>query len=192
MEKMNRTKVLTGIIVFLLVTNVTTIITGILRSPSTGNEVTPGIEVPQNQRAAFFQEQLGLSDQQKKDFMKFNLEFNEKAGKLTTKMNSLRYKMVDELALPKPGNDNLEKINRQIGDLHYELKMETSAYYIKLKSVCDETQQKKLYELFRVMADPLGDITTIRPRAGGTGDMRSRRGSLPGGNQQNSNLRQTR
>jgi hypothetical protein len=178
-EKMNRTKILTGIIIFLLVTNVTTIITGIIRASGKQKNVISGVEMSQNRRAAFFQERLGLNDQQRKDFMKFNMDFNEIAGRLTNKMNTLRFEMVDELALPLPEKKNLEKISREIGDLHYQLKMETVSYYINIKSVCDEPQQKILYELFRVMADPGGDISTIRPRAGGPGGMKGRRGSGP-------------
>ena len=181
---MNRDRILIAIIVFLLVTNVTTVITGIVRSRSIENVVSTSNVVPQTQRANFFQEQLGLSDQQRKDFMKFTNQFNRNAKVLTEKMNSLRYKMVDELALPAPGQKNLEKINREIGDLHYQLKMETSDYYINLKSVCDETQKKRLYELFKVMADPLGDINTIRKSNSSPSVVRGRRGAMQN-NQQN-------
>ena len=175
---MNKERILIAIIVFLLVTNVTTIITGVVRSRSTENVVSTSSIVPQTQRATFFQEQLGLSDQQRKDFMKYTMQFNRNAKVLTNRMNSLRYKMVDELALPEPGQKNLEKINREIGDLHYQLKMETSDYYINLKGVCDETQKKRLYELFRVMADPLGDINTIRRDNTNSTEMKGRRGVM--------------
>ena len=176
---MNRTKILVGIIIFLFVTNVTTVVTGLLRTSGTQKEVTPGIVVPQNQRAAFFQQQLGLNNEQRKEFRKFTMDYNGKASKLTNNLNSLRYQLVDELALPSPGKKKLEKITRDIGDLHYQLKMVTVDYYTNMKGVCDITQQKKLHELFRVMADPGGDITTIRPGKGSPDDMGTRRGVKP-------------
>ena len=145
-------------------------------SKATDTQLPESIEVSQNQRAAFYQEQLGLSDQQRRDFMRLNMEFNVRARNLTNRMNALRFQMVDELALPSPEQKKLEKISRDIGDLHYQLKLETVDYYTEMKNVCDDSQQARLYELFRVMADPGGDIMSIPNRPANQGDMRTRRG----------------
>jgi len=134
------------------------------------------VEIPINQRVMFFGEQLGLDAGQRQMAMGFTRTFNLEARSTTSKINILRYQMIDEMADEKPDNEKLNKISNDIGELHSKLKKATIAYYLNLKSICDRDQQKRLHELFRVMADPEGNINSFGRGRGPQGMMRGRRG----------------
>lgn len=178
-SEMNKTKILLLIILFLLVTNIVTIITGII-SGSAESEAEAARDTDAGMRINFFAGQLGLSEVQKNDFIRFNRSFNREARMITSGIESLRFRMVDEMASPEPDMQVLDSICAGIGKQHTLLKKETVDYYLNLKTICDEEQQEKLHGLFREMSDPDGDLNRFgRGRGMGQG-MQGRTGGRRG------------
>lgn len=165
-QKMNKTRLLIWVIIILVAVNLATIISGVIYSSKSRNTEPTREEVPFNQRAKFFHDQLGLTQDQRNSFLQFNREFNQEARGLTDKMNTLRHRMVQEMAASNPDRGKLDKICNDIGSLHSQLKKATVDYYLKMKNVCDSEQQKLLSNLFERMLNSDGNIEMMRPGFG--------------------------
>jgi len=155
---MIKTKLLIWAIIILIAVNLATIISGIIYSSKRRSAESVITEIPYNQRADFFNRQIGLTIEQSDHFMEFNREFNQEARVLTNNMSSLRYTMLRELAKTNPDELKLDEICLNIGTLHSQLKEATVDYYLKMKSVCDVRQQESLNLLFESLLDPDGII----------------------------------
>ncbi|MEA1887620.1 MAG: hypothetical protein U9N72_10480 [Bacteroidota bacterium] len=157
---MNKISVYVIIIIFLLVTNVATIITTISLNKRNQGEAEPAavIELPRDRRIGFFHNQIGLREEQRTAFNNYNRQYNMKAGQLLGEMNQLRRQMVDEMASENPDTSLLNNIASEFGSLHKEMKKLTMEYYFNLKSISNEDQKERLHFMFRDMLDPEGDI----------------------------------
>lgn len=120
------------------------------------------IEVPAQQRARFFREQLNLSREQVNSFRDLNRDFNRTAWNINHELQALRLEMVQELGAENPNREKLDSISSEIGLLHEELKNETITYYLAMREVCDEEQQQKLNEIFLSMLQQNEDIELPR------------------------------
>lgn len=123
------------------------------------------IKVPSERRTRFFRGQLDLSIEQVKLFRDLNRSFNQIAWRLTHQLEALRAEMVRELGNENPRDKTLGSIAKHIGELHTELKKETIDYYLKMKVVCNEEQQKKLNDIFISMLKKNEDVAL--PEYGG-------------------------
>jgi len=157
---MNKTAIYIIIIIFLLVTNIATIVTtvSLSKKEQEADETPPVIEQPRDRRVGFFHSQIGIRDEQIQSFNNYNTEFNIQASKLSERMEELRLKMVEEMALDEPDTSLLNDIASQFGHLHKEMKKLTMEYYFNLKSVSDEEQKERLNLMFRDMLNPEGAI----------------------------------
>jgi len=120
------------------------------------------IEVPAQQRARFFREQLNLSREQMNFFRELNRDFNQTAWSITHELQTLRLEMVRELGAENPNLEKLDSISSKIGLLHEDLKNKTIDYYLAMREVCDEEQQQKLNEIFLSMLQQNEDIELPR------------------------------
>jgi hypothetical protein len=170
MMKMNKTKILIWIIVVLVAINLAALISGLAYSKTKKDEPTVQTEVPFNKRADFFYEQLGLTSDQREQFIVFNQEFNQNARLITDEMSSLRNMMIKEMSRSNPDTSKLDEICTDIGALHSQLKVATVDYYLKMKGSCDKDQQKSLSELFSRMINSDGSLEQTRPRYGRRND----------------------
>jgi len=112
-----------------------------------------------DQGTRFFGQQLGLDTGQTQQFREINREYNRNINGIAYDLEKLRREMVDEMAAKITDKDKLQAISREIGAKHEEMKNRTIDYYLKIKSVCNEEQQEKLYTLFleRIQKDePVG------------------------------------
>ena len=116
------------------------------------------IEVPAQRRTRFFREQLNLRSDQMGTFRNLNRTFNRTAWDITHQLELLRIEMVSELGKDNPSKKKLDSISEEIGKLHTQLKKETIDYYMSMKTECDETQQKKLNEIFISMLKKNEDV----------------------------------
>ena len=116
------------------------------------------IEVPAQRRTRFFREQLNLRRDQMDTFRNLNRTFNRTAWDITHQLEFLRIEMVSELGKDNPSQKKLDSISKEIGKLHTQLKKETIDYYMSMKEECDETQQKKLNEIFMSMLKKNEDV----------------------------------
>ena len=116
------------------------------------------IEVPAQRRTRFFREQLNLRFDQMDTFRTLNRTFNRTAWDITHQLEFLRIEMVSELGKDKPNKKRLDSIAKEIGKLHSQLKKETINYYMGMRNACDETQRKKLNEIFMSMLKKNEDV----------------------------------
>jgi uncharacterized membrane protein len=166
MKKMIKTKLLIWLIIILIALNLATIISGISYSLKSRKADQIKTEVPFNQRADFFYEQLGLTPEQREHFLEYNREFNRNARTIINDLNSLRFSMIKEMAETNPDRSKLDDICTRIGTLHTKLKGVTVDYYLQMKSVCDKQQQLALNDLFERMLDSDGNLEMRRPGYG--------------------------
>ncbi|MFW6246030.1 MAG: Spy/CpxP family protein refolding chaperone [Tangfeifania sp.] len=164
----NKYRILVWIVVILVVTNLSVGISYLYHNqqdkmPDEQVEQA-AIEIPTQQRARFFREQLNLSREQVDSFRVLNRDFNRTAWNITHELQTLRFKMVQELGVHNPNREKLDSISSEIGMLHKELKNETINYYLALRKVCDENQQQKLNDIFMAMLQKNEDIKL--PRGG--------------------------
>ncbi|MBW6534755.1 MAG: periplasmic heavy metal sensor [Mariniphaga sp.] len=106
------------------------------------------IEMPAQQRARFFREQLNLQPEQVDVFRELNRNFNRTAWQVNHQLERLRIEMVREMGTENPDKQRLEKISAEIGALHTQIKNETIDYYLSMKEVCNDNQKEKLNEIF--------------------------------------------
>ncbi len=104
--------------------------------------------MPSEQRARFFREQLNLNQEQLDVFRELNREFNRSARKESQELEDLRLDMVEEMGKATPSQERLDSMVTEFGGHHSELKQITRDYYLKMKAVCDSSQQEKLKDIF--------------------------------------------
>jgi hypothetical protein len=96
----------------------------------------------------YFRNELKLSDEQFNAFKNINREYAVKTRNKSDELNNYRHLLIDEIANKDPNLKNIDSISRQIGNLHYELKLLTSDHFLGLKEICNEEQQEVLKKLF--------------------------------------------
>jgi hypothetical protein len=116
------------------------------------------IDVPSQRRTRFFREHLNLRRDQMDTFRNLNRTFNRTAWDITHQLEFLRIEMISELGKDKPNTKKLDSISKEIGKLHTQLKKETIDYYMSMRAECDETQRKKLNEIFMSMLKKNEDV----------------------------------
>ncbi len=157
------------IILFLASTNIATIISiSVKKNTDETEEIAVGRQARES-RMSFFWAELGLDEQQKSDALKYNSNYNARAGKITNDLTDLRHRIVEEMSAANPDKEKLDSIIDEFGDRHSQLKRETVDFYYQLYSVCDSDQRTRLEFMFRDMLDPEGVIYGRGRGRGGQG-----------------------
>jgi len=165
---MDKQKILIGLILFLVITNIATVLTVVLRdkpsdSPGTKatfSEIQEGI--PDTQQTMFFARELKLDSDQQNQFREIHWNYMRKAKLISYDMSLLRDSLLDSMDESRPDSIRLNELAEQIGINHTELKKLTVQYYISLKSICNPEQQTRLYELIKGILKPDGDVQIPR------------------------------
>jgi hypothetical protein len=148
----NKYRILIWVIIILLATNLSTVFSFIYHRISEEKMVEQSEEqefiVPEQQRARFFREQMGLQPNQVIVFRELNRDFNRTAWQINNQLSLLRINMIQELGSKNPDKEKLANIAENIGKLHTELKNVTIQYYLSMKENCTEEQEEKLYAIF--------------------------------------------
>lgn len=148
----NKYRILIWVIVILVATNLSMGISFLYHKAQDKKQAEQteleAIDLPAQQRARFFREQLNLQPEQVDVFRELNRNFNRTAWQINHKLESLRIEMVTEMGSKNPDRKKLGKIAKEIGNLHAQLKNETITYYLGMKEICNEEQQEKLNEIF--------------------------------------------
>lgn len=169
----NRTYIYKWIIAILLVTNIATVASILYHINTEDHTKSTGtVEMPGEQRTKFLKDQLGLDESQMEEFRNINRNYNRSANPITWKLNDLRKEMLEEMAKEQPDENQLEIITEEIGALHKQLKGVTIDFYLQMKSVCNEEQKTKLYQIFHGMLNQEEDVKL--PRGGRHGQGRGR------------------
>ncbi|MEE4115153.1 MAG: hypothetical protein V2I37_03240 [Marinilabiliaceae bacterium] len=155
---MKRTNIYLAIILFLLTTNIVTIIAVKEKNSSLAAEELPVGEQAIESRMGFFFGEMGFSEKQLDKVEKYNRDYNNAAGEIAAELSDLRHEIVEEVSSAGSNNEFLDSVIRQFGEKHAQLKRETVIFYKQLESVCDSSQKEKLEFMFRDMLDPEGLI----------------------------------
>jgi len=99
----------------------------------------------------YFRDQLNLSSEQMDKFKEFNPVFRPKARYITIELAEKRKQMLIEMSALNSDTARLNAFSDSIGQLHSNLKKITYRYYMEIKSICNQEQQKKLEQIFGEM-----------------------------------------
>jgi Spy/CpxP family protein refolding chaperone len=116
-------------------------------------EVNPDLESQSEQASGnfsgrYFRDKLNLSSNQLEKFREFNPGFRQQAREINIELAEKRKQMLEEMAKSKSDTSRLNRLSDSIGNLHSGLKKITYKYYLDLKNICDEAQQKQLEQVF--------------------------------------------
>lgn len=155
-------KILIGIIVLLILLNLTIVGTILYNK----NEVTnykvqdkKEIIMPTNHLGYFFKKELNLSNKQQRAFQNIRHQYHQNSDIILKKMEKNRNDLLIELGKEKSDSIILNRLSKDLGFLHTELKNLTIQYYLDMKEVCNEKQKVKLFQTFKVMVNSNGNIT---------------------------------
>lgn len=156
MEESRKSRFFLWVVIIFIIMNAATIATilfYVLQPGKTARAYIPNYL--QSERRAqkfssrYFQEQLNLSDEQHAAFRKMNPAFRQETRNIVQNINILRKRIFDELTAPASDTIYLYQLSDSIGQLHGQLKKLTCRYYLNLKRICNDEQQKKLEILFQ-------------------------------------------
>lgn len=150
------TKILTGIIVLLILLNLTIVGTilynksGIINYKVQNNKE---IAMPNNHLGRYFRDELNLTNKQHIEFQNIRHQYHENSDSIIEKMDKNRNDLLTELGKEKSDTITLNKLSQDLGSLHIELKKLTIQYYLNMKEVCNEKQKVKLFQTFKAMVN---------------------------------------
>lgn len=148
---MNNNKTLIGMVVLLLILNITTVGTILYNKHKKTTEDKSIVlnEAGNNMlNCHFIKESVGFDQKQMQDFRTANLEFRPKANRIISQIDTVKNRMFSELKKTKSDTLKLNALANQTGALHAELKRETNRFYLKIKTMCSPEQLKKLQSTF--------------------------------------------
>jgi len=94
-------------------------------------------------------ERLDLCATQKCDFCPLHVTFKADASKAVAGIEQQKQAMFEEMQQPEPCVEKLNKLSKNIGELHAELKKITAKFYLDVEKICTTPEQKKiLREIF--------------------------------------------
>jgi len=179
MKTENRYIWMVWVIVLLAVMNIATVITVIYQKHQAKmEEVVTEDSQPQAETASitysgrYFRDQLSLTNAQMERFTAFNPVFRGNVRNINMNLNLLRQKMFSEMTAENYDTVKLNALSDSIGYLHSDLKKVTYKYYLDIKNICDQEQQKKLEQLFSgmfVSDSPRGQYGKGDPQGKGRG-----------------------
>jgi Spy/CpxP family protein refolding chaperone len=160
------------IILFLLVTNVSTIATfWYHKKAETKERELVQDSVPLRTGQGFgrmLKERLNLSDEQNQQMRDIRRGYHQQSNQITNQMQAVRTEIYQEMIKTPPDTVKIEKLAGEIGSLHKNLKMETVRFYGRMKANCQTSQQPQLDSLFK----ELSVDETAMPRGRGMGQGR--------------------
>lgn len=188
---MKNYRLLTGLIVFLIVTNIATVLTVVrhirnqegktgteLKQESKPDDKSP-VDLPDNQRTIFFTKALNLSADQQSAFREVNWNYGKQTQEISREMSRLREQLLSALDQTAPDTVMLNTLSDQIGQEHTRLKKLTITYYLGLKSICNGDQKKALYEMFQKLLSPESNVNVPGGRPQGRGPQGQGQGRGP-------------
>lgn len=182
---MKNYRLLIGLIMFLAVTNIATVLTVVrhIRNNSgeagteqqvEGKQGGSPVDLPDTQRTLFFTNELKLDVDQQAAFRKVNWDYSRQTKEISSAMSLLREQLLRALDQTEPDTVLLNALSDQIGQKHTELKKLTITYYLGLKSICNVDQKKALYEMFQKLLSPESNVNVPGGRMQGRGPQQGR------------------
>ncbi|VBB46699.1 conserved hypothetical protein [uncultured Paludibacter sp.] len=173
---MNKTnKILIWVIALLALLNLTTIGTILYHNYQEKKDAETVIITGQGQtplNGRFFRHELNFNNDQMNKFRDLNHSFQMNANSLIFELDSMKHQMFVELNKPKVDTLEINRLTKEIGEHHAELKHQINVFYLNLKDICEEEQTIKLQNAFEPLFYQDGANNVLRNGSGG----RHRRG----------------
>lgn len=121
-------------------------------------------EIPRGEMMRFYREELNLTDTQHSNFRELRMNYIDNARIIQGEMKLLRDYIYEESI---SGNANLDSIklkSEKLGDLHTNLKILTSTYFITLLETCDENQKPIMKNIISSMQNSHANIKCTMDR----------------------------
>ena len=101
----------------------------------------------------FVKHELGLNEEQVKEFESRNKRFREETKAIHDSLRAKRRELMDEIAAEEPSLEKLDRLTEEIGTLEITLKKRTTAHLLEGKAILTPEQQKKFFSLFKERRD---------------------------------------
>lgn len=152
---MNKTRILTWVVVALALFNVATILTVVCHfnkgKKFFHREHSEMGSPPAKNLGLMIKDKLQLTEIQIVKFDSIENIFKKQSEGIFGKMKVIRDEMIEEITSENPDSSTLIQLTKDLGDQHIGLKMNTFNFYFSMKKVCKPEQQKELSNIFRGM-----------------------------------------
>jgi Spy/CpxP family protein refolding chaperone len=101
----------------------------------------------------FIKRELGLSEEQAKEFQSQAKRFQEEIEPIRDSLEAKRSDLMNEIMAEKPSMDKLNQLSEEIGTLQVRLEKRTTMRLLEEKSLLTPEQQKKFFSLFKERQD---------------------------------------
>lgn len=112
------------------------------------NSTPPPENKSQELNLEFLKEELALTDQQYAQLLEMDRQVLKRHQTVLKLLCQNRYRLLNELAKPKPSMEELHNTARSVGFLHRALKKQTIYHLLNVKKICTPEQTKKLNKIF--------------------------------------------
>lgn len=167
MESTNKKRLLIAAIILLLVINISALATFLfttnLKQKRFEDIRKTREQIEFNGMHKFLKDELKLNEEQFQIFREAGKKYFRQNREIAQKLDDKRLEFINELTSNQPDDIKLDKISREIGELHYELKKNTIDHYFDLKKICNPEQQKTMDKLFMQMIQKEGQRHMDRP-----------------------------
>lgn len=158
MKAENKNRWMVWAIVVLAIMNITTLLTILYhKNQSVEAEFVTAPKQVQSESSSiqysgrYFRDKLNLNREQMNRFVEINPEFRQQARSININLNRIRHQMLTEMAAKNSDNNKLNMLSDSMGYLHSDLKKLTYRYYLDIKNICNQEQQKTLEQMFGEM-----------------------------------------
>lgn len=160
MEAKNKKRIVLGLIILLLLINLSAIITigynKYERNKYEGKEyITDSTEnsSPHSRMKLYVKRELELSDNQFKEYCRMMDENFRKTEKNIEKIKVYKKEIISEINKEKPDSLVLMMLSDSIGEQHRQINMKMNRHFLSVKQMLEPDQQLKLNELLLRMEE---------------------------------------
>lgn len=101
----------------------------------------------------FVKHELGLNEEQAKEFESRNDGFREETKPIHDSLRAKRKELMDEISAEGPSVEKLDRLAEEIGALEITLKKRTTAHLLEGKAILTPEQQQKFLSLLKERGD---------------------------------------
>jgi hypothetical protein len=141
-----KNKLITGILLFLLLLNISMAVTIVLHLQKEAG-IKTATSAGNNQM--FLCRQLGFSEIQQAEYQKHRSVFMSSSDSIRTQMNAIRQQMAEELQNQHPDVQTIRELSAKAGQLHGMLTFITARHFQSTGLLCTPEQKTKLIETYR-------------------------------------------
>jgi len=145
MNFFNKNRLIFWLLLFLVVINITALVTFILFYSGQKKAESENVGA---QSFKVFQKELSLTPVQSEKVCSINAQHRAMSEPIASQLKEKRSELLEELSTENPDTILLRKYAEEIGDLQKDLQMASIRQYLDLKSVCDSCQCQRLSSFY--------------------------------------------